>query len=242
MNLPPNRIERVSIADEAVKRLREIICSGRIAVGEKLPTEGELQLSLGVGRSTVREALRMLQAMGLVEMKSGRGAFVRQTSVVSLEDWVVENEELLVNMMEVRTTVEMLAARLAAARGTAEQFERIRLAHGDFIVACENGDGFTLVSIDKEFHNAIFEASNNVFLTRMSEIFTEPLRAYRQQCFANEKLRAQAAEPHKRILDAILARDPVRAAAAMRSHLAMSLRDIEQIGAFPAANRAAGRQ
>jgi len=67
------RIEKISITDQVVKRIEELIRSGEFAVGDKLPTEMELREQLGVGRSTIREAFRVLQAIGLIELRPGRG-------------------------------------------------------------------------------------------------------------------------------------------------------------------------
>lgn len=229
MDLGSQRIKRISIADEVVKRLQNQITSGKMAVGDKLPTESELQDALGVGRSTIREALRVLQAMGLIEMKSGRGAFVRNVSVSSIEDWVVKNEERLKDMMNVRRAMETLAVELAIENGTPDQLERVAQAQQGFLEACEEKNAVKLAQFDEEFHNAILAASHNVYLVKLSKMFSESLRSFRNHTFAHEKLAARAAEPHRKILAAIQSGNKKKAMEAMRHHLDLSLEDLHAV-------------
>lgn len=229
MDLGSQRIKRISIADEVVKRLKDQICSGNMEVGEKLPTEGELQKTLGVGRSTIREALRVLQAMGLIEMKSGRGAFiksVREPSATSIEDWMVENEDRLADLMEVRIAVEAQAVELAIQRGTPEQLERLAEIHNAFIQACEEQNSVKLAKLDEEFHHAIFAAANNAFLSRLGRIISDALRTFRNHSFSHEKFAANALRPHGEILSAITNKATDKAISAMRNHMDMSLHDL----------------
>ncbi len=76
MNQKIRKIERVSITDQVVKQLQALIMSGEFKIGDKLPTENDFCAQFGVGRSTVREALRVLAAMGMIQIQAGKGAYV----------------------------------------------------------------------------------------------------------------------------------------------------------------------
>ena len=106
-------IVRVPIVSQVEERIRELIDSKKYTEGMKLPTENELCQSMNVGRGTVREALRLLQAKGLVEIKPGRGAFVASKQAVDINPvvWLVQNEKELRDAIEVRNALEPVAAR-----------------------------------------------------------------------------------------------------------------------------------
>ena len=230
MDFGSQRIHRISITDEVIQRLSEQICRGGIGVGDKLPTEGELQKSLGVGRSTVREALRVLQAMGLVEMKSGLGAFVkstRESSEASIEDWMVKNEKLYIDLMELRTGIEEQAVILAIERASREQIEIIAQVHLEFTKACSERNAIRVAKLDEEFHDAIFGATGNFYLIRFGRIMAQSLGEFRIHSFTHEKFVLNALAPHGEILAAIRERDTQFAIAAMRRHLKVSLEDLE---------------
>lgn len=230
MDFGSQRIRRISITDEVIQRLREQICRGEIGVGDKLPTESELQKSLGVGRSTIREALRVLQAVGLVEMKSGLGAFVKNTrepTEASIEDWMVKNEKLYIDLMEVRTAIEEQAVILAIERADREQIGCIAQVHREFTKSCSERNAIRVAKLDEEFHDAIFAATGNFYLIRFGKIMAKSLEEFRVHSFAHEKFVLNALVPHGEILVSIRERDTQSAIAAMRRHLKVSLEDLE---------------
>ena len=115
-------IRRIPIVQQVEERIGELIAE-QYKSGDKLPAEMQLCQTLGVGRGTVREAFRLLQAKGLVEIKPGRGAFVANQSSESgmaAIDWLVENERELRDSIEIRTALEPMAARCMAERCNAE--------------------------------------------------------------------------------------------------------------------------
>ena len=109
-------VEKVSVVQQVEQRLREYIAESDIMVGDKLPTEKQLCENLGVGRGTVREAIRMLQAQGFVEIRPGRGAFVLQKREAQKEDivnWFCNNEYGVRDLLDIRVALEPLAVKLA---------------------------------------------------------------------------------------------------------------------------------
>lgn len=113
-------ISRVPIVQQVEERIRELIQEEQYQPGKKLPPEMELCQRLGVGRGTVREAFRLLQAKGVVEIKPGRGPCGGEPCRTGYRgiDWLVENERELRDSIEIRTALEPMAARRMAERST----------------------------------------------------------------------------------------------------------------------------
>jgi GntR family transcriptional repressor for pyruvate dehydrogenase complex len=226
------KIEKISITDEVVKRIRDFIKSGEYAVGDKLPTEMELREQLGVGRSTIREAFRVLQAIGLIELRSGRGAFVKgqnDNTYETIKRWFVEKEAELSELMEVRMAIEPIAVKLAIQRGRPEQIEQLREIHDAFKKAVERRDAIDLATLDESFHNAIVEASNNGLLIKIGRLIADAFVAYRTRSFAVPENMTHALEPHERIMNAILRKDAKSAIQGIQKHLEVSLEDMSKV-------------
>ena len=225
-------IERVPLIDEVVGEIRRWLESGSHRVGEKLATERELSESLGVSRSTIREALRVLQALGFIEIKQGRGAFVRRTgedSDAAIRDWFAQHEFQLLDVMETRAALEPLAVRLAVERATEEEIARIREVLAVFESELAKGDALGLAASDEALHTAIAEASHNNLIRAMDRVLVAALREYRLRSFAVKKNARNALEPHRSIVRAIEDRDANGAMAEMVHHLEISRRDIHQV-------------
>ena len=226
------KIEKISITDEVVKRIREMIKSGDYAVGDKLPTEMDLREQLGVGRSTIREAFRVLQAIGLIELKAGKGAFVRglnDTTYETIKKWFVEKEAELGDLMEVRMAIEPLAVKLAIQRGTREQIEQIKEIHEAFKNAVDRRDAIDLATLDESFHGAIVDASNNGLLIKIGRLIADAFVEYRTRSFAVTENITHALDPHDKIVGAILRKDAKSAIQGIQKHLDVSLEDMSKV-------------
>lgn len=222
-------IERVSVIDQVVEELKSSIVGGAYAVGEKLPTEHALCEKLGVSRPTVREALRVLQAIGLIELRPGRGAFVARTSELdqkSIAAWFAENKPELRELMEVRQAVEPLAVRLAAQRRSERDLQRLRAVHEGFEAAVKASNAAELALLDEEFHTAIVEAARNTLLTKIHRLVVAELRSYRARAFAVPENAVHALEPHREVLRGIEVQEPDAAVEHMAEHLEISMQDI----------------
>lgn len=222
-------IERVSVIDQVVEELKAAITGGAYQLGEKLPTEHSLCAQLGVSRPTVRESLRVLQAVGLIELRPGRGAFVARTTELdqrSVAAWFAEHRPELRELMEVRQAVEPLAVRLAAARRSQHDLQRLRTLHERFKAAAASGNAAELALLDEEFHTAIVEAASNALLTKIHRVVVAELRPYRARAFAVPENVMHALEPHRQILQAIEAQRPDAAMDFMSEHLEISMEDI----------------
>jgi len=227
------KIERVSITDEAVKRIRSFIEDENLEPGSKLPTEAEFCEMLGVGRSTIREAFRVLQALGLIDVQHGKGAFVkRKTEEESLDTirlWFLEKESKVSKVMEVRMAIEPLAIRLAILHGSKEQFEQIVAIHEAFSAAVKNNDVIAMATLDEAFHSSIVAVSDNPLLSKIAKLLSNSLMEYRTRSFAVKKNTIHALKSHQHILDSLLSKNEKAAERAVQEHLRVSLEDIAQL-------------
>ena len=113
---------------------------------------------LDVGRGTIREAVRVLQALGFVEMRPGRGAFIarkEEMDLAHLSGWFMENEVEIVDFLRVRTAIEPLAIKLAIRNCTAKDVEELTEIHRSTMEAVENNNAPMLAACDEQFHAVI---------------------------------------------------------------------------------------
>ena len=217
-------IEQNTMTELVAQRLVALLSDGTLKPGDKLPPERELARNLNVGRTTVREALKLLTLSGLLEAKRGDGTYVRQefTSFLSKQiEWpILLNIQEVDMIVEVREGLEAKAARLAAERATPEEIEKIGVFRQ--LLEIEDRDIERETDLDLEFHHAIANASHNELLCRLMLSLHNILRQY--IALSNQmthRLETTIAE-HQAIYDAIAARDPAMAEQAMMEHLAIS--------------------
>ena len=224
-------ISRVPIVQQVEERIRELIQEEQYQPGKKLPPEMELCQRLGVGRSTVREAFRLLQAKGVVEIKPGRGAFVAENPAerdIGAIDWLVENERELRDSIEIRTALEPMAARRMAERCNTEDIRRLENIHRSFLSAIQEGDAAMIGRLDEQFHSAIVESSGNALMIEINSHVCQGMQTFRSKTFQVEQNVKNAVMPHSNIMNAILARDAAQAEREMRAHLDKVQEDLTQ--------------
>ena len=221
-------IVRVPIVSQVEERIRELIDSKKYTEGMKLPTENELCQSMNVGRGTVREALRLLQAKGLVEIKPGRGAFVasKQAADTNPVVWLVQNEKELRDAIEVRNALEPVAARKMAETASEAALRRLKKIHADFLAAVKAGDTVQIAELDELFHGLIVRESGNQLLNEINVHLIQGMHTFRNKTFTVPENVRNAVEPHTRILNAITGRDGNAAEQEMRKHLKMVNEDL----------------
>lgn len=226
-------LERVSRTEKIVNSLKEYIVSGEFKIGDKFLTEMEICKQLNVGRSTVREALRVLQTMGYIELRPGRGAFVlktREDEIGNIVNWFTEHGVEIMDFMEVRMSIEILAVKLAAERRTEEHLKEIEELYSEFEWEIKGKkDAVKLALLDEVFHNSIARASNNKLLISISEKIARAFGDYRRMAFSVTENAIHALEPHKEIMEGIKERDVKKAENAMIRHLEISLEDIKKV-------------
>lgn len=220
------KIKPRKIYELIAEQIKEQIVSGGLKPGDKLPSTKELSERYQVGRSTVREALSALKAMGLVEIHQGEGSYVRtiESHDVGLPEFdsLLMSRETLMELIEARKTLEISNAALAAEKRTEDdlgKFQAVLKRMEEYL-----GDEVEGERCDIEFHLILAEATHNSILVRMIEsISTQMQTAIREtrrlQMYANRTVSTQLLQEHKAVYAAILGQDPAAAQEAMRRHL-----------------------
>ena len=214
-------IRRNNLSEEVANRLLTLIVDGHLHPGEKLPSERALAEELGVSRPSLRQALRALAMMNILEIRHGNGTRVAHLSPESLVrpfEFLLRLEDTsILQVFEVRKLLEVEVAGLAAERiGSAE----LRHLEAAVVTAAERVDdpeGFLGADID--LHLAIADAAKNPVLKALVVSIAGLGRATRQRTTFDDEMRTQAAEDHRLIVQAVAARDAPAARGAMLTHL-----------------------
>lgn len=212
------QVTRHPLAAQTAQLLLTRIRDGEWPLGHRLPGETTLAAQLGVGRSTLREAIRELAGKGVLDSRQGAGVFVTALDVT--EDWdTVLRSANIASVIEARIAIEAEGAALAATRRTPADLRTIRRT-----LAARGVQGQSVpehVDADMAFHRAVITAAHNDVLTQLFDAFLPRLRPAMIDML---KIRPIASEPHdhalhQQLADAIIARDPAAAAASSRTHL-----------------------
>jgi DNA-binding FadR family transcriptional regulator len=215
---------RTGLVDQVIDQLREAVHQGEWPVGTRIPTEPVLATSLGVGRNTIREAVRALSHSGLLEVRQGDGTYVRATSEVSGAIRRLCGAELR-EVLQVRRMLEVEAARLAAADRTEEELANLRALHTQRDKAQEESRFADFVQTDADFHLAVVACAHNTLLTELYRGLTEAITASVAATTHKELGPAEHIE-HRGIIEAIASQDPVRAATEAAAFLDELLADL----------------
>ena len=211
-------VQRESLSEQAARLLLDRIQAGEWEVGQKLPGETTLAPQLGVGRSTMREAIRQLAGRGILTTRQGSGVFVH--AVVPVDDWdsfVIR--ATIASILEARIAIECEAAALAAERCTGDDLVAIRTAlarRGREVVTID-----ARVDADMAFHRSIVTASQNELLIELFDTFAARSREAMVQMLelSGEPATQTDQLVHAEIVEAVEARDAAVARDLSRSHL-----------------------
>jgi DNA-binding FadR family transcriptional regulator len=214
-------IQKSGVTAEAVERIKQMILSGRHTPGSKLPPERELSEMLGISRSSIREAIRALTHMNILEARHGQGTYVTSLSprilIEPLRFVMAVDEELIYQLFELRKIMETGATALAARRITSEQLDELQHHYESLVQLVD--EPYLFLEHDVAMHELIYRASGNVLLLNLHESFFELLLESRNRTGAVATIRACTVVDHGEILKALQARDPERSSAAMMEHL-----------------------
>lgn len=202
---------RQTLVPQVIEQLRAQIATGEWPVGTRIPTEPQLAVALGVGRNTVREAVRALVHAGVLECRQGSGTYVTApdelTGTVARQVAAAELNEAI----EVRRALEVEAARLAALRRTPEDLAALDQAQAEREAAWRQGRFADFVEADAALHTAVVAAAHNGTLAQLYASFGAALRASITDQMGGEAEPARYVS-HSRLVAAIRSRDPGTAA------------------------------
>lgn len=200
-------IVRKSLTDELVARLRDLIIEGELAAGAKIP-EAELCALYGVSRTPMREALKVLAAEGLVTLTLNRGASVAKITQQEIDE-----------LFPIIGTLEALAGETACARITERQLGHIETLHAAMLARFRDGDWLEYSKLNRQIHEAIFEASGNTALAALYQQLLVRIHAVRFVAKKTPERWRQAIDDHEQMMVALRARDGTALARILRQHL-----------------------
>lgn len=206
---PPSPETGESLVGGLVALVRDRVVRGEIAPGAKL-NEHAMAASLGVSRTALREAVRVLERSNLLVIEPNRGVFVRRITLKQAMD-----------LFDVRAGLARTAGLLAAVRASEAQLDAMRTLHARMVAARAVEDAAVYYDANTQFHATLMAATGNERLMLLEDMMGAELQLFRRRNLGNAgHLDASGAE-HGRILDAMVARDPMRAARAAERHIAM---------------------
>jgi len=219
-------VRRDKVYEGVVKQIERLILK-KLQPGDKLPSERELAELLRVSRSSIRDAIRSLELMGMVEPRQGAGTIVREISSESLVNPLANalkrKEELIGELLDFRMMLEPQLAARAATRVSGDEISEME----EILERQEKKlrGGESTVGEDSEFHYAIALASGNSVVLKVLDTLMDLLRDSRERSLQVEGRQQKSLAGHRRILTALKRRDSDAAKAAMRRHI----EDVEEI-------------
>lgn len=220
-------IKTKKIYEEIVEQIKEMISKGELNPGDKLMPERELAERLQVGRSAVREAYRALEAIGIIQIRSGEGTFVREVGTKSMTDIMslvlMTEKNALCELLELRRIIEVSAAGLAAERRTEEDLANLKKYLDQMKLDIDSGHLGELA--DMKFHYAVTDAAHNSLLMRfmntISETMETLLRTARKQLYNTVGTPERLYHEHVEVFKAIVLGNSEEAKNKMLEHLNM---------------------
>ncbi|MEV6810303.1 FadR/GntR family transcriptional regulator [Streptomyces sp. NPDC051132] len=211
-------------ARDLQERIKRLIVDERLPSGAPLPTEPELMRLLGASRNSVREALKALQAMGIVEIRHGFGTYVGSMSFAPMIEGLAfrtvaghyRGEDSLLQLLELREAVETgLVSRLA---GRLPQTDLVALEALVERMEREAAEGTGLAATDRAFHATLYRGLDNVLLGEVLEAFWDAFHRVQRDLVAAPQDPRVTCRQHREILDAVRSGDSLRAERAIRDH------------------------
>lgn len=215
-------IEEASTSKRIVDQIVDLVVSGKLKVGDKLPPERDLAQILGVGRSSVREALKSMTNMGLLSAKRSEGTFIKKADAESLRTYFQWNVFLetntIMDLIEARETIELTAIYKVVKNHTPEEIARLRGSVET--MKSGKGDLETTTKSDINFHTTLIKIAGNSILQIMIELIRSAMETWFKYVLSNKENLEATIREHTEIIDAIEASDEEVAAKLLKEHLA----------------------
>lgn len=228
-----NPIQRKRLSDVAADKILEMIKEKNLKPGDKLPSERKLMNEFEVGRSAIREALRILENRGIVNVKQGKGTFITdpgEKTFEPLKHWITYQDETLHEHFEVRLLIEPDAAYIAAERAEEKIIRKLEETHRQYVNKLQEDDfeKKEIIKLDAKFHFLIAQATKNKTLSILMETFYKSLLEGWKATLNIEGRPEKTVSEHDKILSAIKNSSPQEASNYMKKHLEVAIKDLDQ--------------
>ena len=232
-------INRINRSTQIRQQIEGAILRGDFRPGEKLPSERELAETFGVSRVSVREALRSLEALGMIRVAAGRGCFVtdedRDGFAAPFRAWLSVHCDEVLELLKVREALDALAAGEAALNADQAAIEHLVRAEEAFERAASGSDRSPLpdlVSSDLAFHDTLAQTSGSALLAGLVKDLNTYLSEARRVTLSAKDRQQKSTVEHRAIIEAVRAHDPERARAAASNHVESSRASVRQLVAM----------
>jgi len=226
--IEPLKLERLS--ERVSEVLKNLIQEEGFKPADKFYSEHQLIERLKVSRSSIREAIRILEATGWVTVQHGKGIFIAREPLHGFEafkEWLKNNRQDILEHFEVRLLIDPKAAFYAALRGTEQDLSVLKNLCEEYCAKASTATVEEMIKLDEQFHAAIAKATRNRTLSVLMKTMTTVLfEGWISSLHIPGRIQ-HTVEEHRRVLEAILQRNPGGAEQAMREHLTKALQDIK---------------
>ncbi|HZR44447.1 MAG TPA: FadR/GntR family transcriptional regulator [Ktedonobacteraceae bacterium] len=222
-------IRSTRVYEQVAEQIENLILSGELQSGDRLPTERELAVQFHVSRTAVREAMKLLEQKGLVDMRPGRGTLVIDGTSQAVRHSLglmmrVGQQGNSINLVEVRELLEPGIAALAAERASEEEIAAMREAIAVMDANLENADAY--IAADNNFHRSLAKATQNPVVLALIDSIVDLLSEQRKLIFTVDGGPQRGQCHHKHLLETILRRDQQAAREAMQAHMRQVRADV----------------
>lgn len=227
-------IKNKRVYEHVIEQIQDMIMEGALEKGDKLPSERGLSEQLGISRTSIREALRALEIIGLVESRQGEGNFIKgdiESSMLEpLSVMFVLSGGKPLDILELRKIIEVESARLAAQRIDGDEKEELK----EIMDGLRNAKSEIESSeFDKKFHYMIAKCTGNYlllnFLNVISSLMRDFIKSARWEILQANKEQGFLVNQHQAVCDAVVANDPPKAAVAMKEHIEYIYNVVEKL-------------
>lgn len=229
------------LSDQVEAQIERLIVTGEFAVGTRLPGERALLERFSVSRTVIREAISRLESRGLLRVYPSKGTYVTGTPEWGVKaqwhSWVARDSSKLLAILEVRECLEVRAAALAIERADDDDLAELRLAHLNFEQQCARESLADMSHWDKIFHHQLATCSHNSVLASFVRNVNEVIVSQRRSILADPAVARRSLDQHRRIVEAVEARDAERAMRAVAEHIASTRETIAHLSDVDAPSR-----
>lgn len=225
--------EPARLSHQIEGQIEDLIVAGEFAVGTRLPGERALLQRFSVSRTVIREAISRLESRGLLRVYPSRGTYVTGTPEWGVkaqwQSWVARDSDKLLAILEVRECLEVRAAALAIERASDDDLAELRLAHLSFEQQIARESVADMSHWDKVFHHQLAISSGNSVLASFVQNVNDVIASQRRSILADPAIARRSLEQHRRIVEAVEARESEQAMQAVAEHIASTRETIARL-------------